>query len=61
MPKFTLWTNATQEKTVRAHGFQEAIAKYHEEVGEMPQTWNGELHVKSEDGEERTFRRREAA
>ena len=61
MPKFTVWTNATEEKTLRAHGFREAVSKYHEEVGDMPPTWNSELHVRHKRGEEHTFHHRQAA
>lgn len=61
MPDFTVWTNATPEKTVKAHGRREAVSKYHEMVGDMPETWNGELHVRDQSGEECVYRRRQAA
>ena len=61
MPNFTVWTNATPEKTLKAHGHREAASKYHAQAGEMPDQWDGELHVRGDDGEERIYRVRKAA
>lgn len=61
MPRFTVWTGVTEEKKIQAKEPSEAVSKYHEQVGDMPKTWDGVLHVRDEEGEEVTFRRREAA
>jgi len=61
MPRFTVWTNATEERSFTTEEPREAVSKYHEEIGEMPKTWDGELHVRDEEEHEITYRRREAA
>lgn len=61
MPEYIVWTDVTERKTLRAHGFREAVSKYHKDVGEMPETWNGTLYVRDDTGDERTFRRRPEA
>jgi len=61
MKKYTVWTNATEEKTYTVKEPREACSRYHEEIGDMPKTWDGVLHVRDEEGEEITYRRREAA
>lgn len=61
MAQYTVWSNTTEKKTVKAHGFREAVSKYHAQVGEMPEKWDGVLHVADDTGDERSFRRREVA
>ncbi len=61
MPKYTVWTNATDEKTITASSAVEAASKYHNDVGALPNEWDGVLHVRDEQNEEVMFRRREAA
>lgn len=59
--KYTVWTNATEEKTISADTPGDAAGKYHKAVGDMPKNWDGQLFVRDESGEEITFRRKEAA
>lgn len=61
MPKYMVKTNATEEKTVEASNPQEAVAMYHQMVGDMPQNWDGALHVRDAECGEWSYRRREAA
>lgn len=61
MAKYMVRTNATEEKTIDAKEPGEAASKYHEMLGEMPENWDGALHVRDEHGEEWSYRRREAA
>ena len=61
MPKYVVWTNVTDKKTVDAKDPQEAASRYHEAVGSLPEGWDRALHVRDEHDEEWTYRRREAA
>jgi hypothetical protein len=62
MPKYTVWTNATDEKEITAQTPGDAAGKYHKAVGDMPEKWDGQLFVRDEEADEViTFRRREAA
>lgn len=60
MPKYTVWTNVTERKMINAAGPTEAASEYHREIGAMPDNWDGTLHVRDEEGEERSFRRKAA-
>ena len=62
MPKYTVWTNATDRQTVFAPSPGDAAGKYHKNIGELPKHWNGALIVRDEEsGEEITFRRKQKA
>lgn len=61
MPKFTVWTNVTDKKTIDAADPREAASKYHEMTGNLTEKWDGALHVRDEHGEEWSYRRRQAA
>ena len=61
MPQYTVWTMSTAEKAVEASTPQEAAARYHETIGQMPEEWDGTLYVRDAREEEWTYRRRKAA
>jgi hypothetical protein len=61
MAKYVVWTNATDKRTVDADNPPDAAARYHQAMGMMPDQWDKTIYVEDEQGEEWTFRRREAA
>jgi len=61
MPKYTVWTNATEPEVVFAPSPGDAAGRYHKRI-EMPRNWDGALIVKDEgSGEEISFRRKQKA
>ena len=61
MPKYTVWTNATEKEVIFAPNPGDAAGKYHKRT-EMPKNWDGSLIVRDdESGEEITFRRKQKA
>jgi hypothetical protein len=60
MAKFTVWTNTSDRKAVNADDPREAAALYHQTVGALPDAWDGTLCVRNEEGQEWSFKRRQA-
>ena len=61
MKEFKVWTNVTEERAIKAEDPREAVSKFHETVGQLPDGWDGALHVRDEQGEEWSYQRRQAA